>query len=224
MKQKIDDFKKNKINLFSQERLKSYSLQEDKKDIEIQLKRHSNNLNLIQRITKDLALIEIGTRNLLDFYMKEKYKNDDWINQEAQNSSEFKIIIDKIKDRYDNLILNNNQLLSNLTIGQITKIIREKDALNIIFDFKNINLKKYYFKNKNRYKNRRPISKKHKADIILSLLVNIRNRSFHWENLTKLRDDGIPRLSVKNKQIYTTIEPDKIEVFLKDILDEIYKE
>ena len=224
MKQKIDDFKKNKINLFSQERLKSYSLQEDKKDIEIQLKRHNNNLNLIQRITKDLALIEIGTRNLLDFYMKEKYKNDDWINQEAQNSSEFKIIIDKIKDRYDNLILNNNQLLSNLTIGQITKIIREKDALNIIFDFKNINLKKYYFKNKNRYKNRRPISKKHKADIILSLLVNIRNRSFHWENLTKLRDDGIPRLSVENKGIYTTIEPDKIETFLKDILNEIYKE
>lgn len=224
MKQKIDDFKKNKINLFSQERLKSYSLQEDKKDIEIQLKRHNNNLNLIQRITKDLALIEIGTRNLLDFYMKEKYKNDDWINQEAQNSSEFKIIIDKIKNRYDNLILNNNQLLSNLTIGQITKIIREKDALNIIFDFKNINLKKYYFKNKNRYKNRRPISKKHKADIILSLLVNIRNRSFHWENLTKLRDDGIPRLSVKNKQIYTTIEPDKIETFLKDILNKIYKE
>lgn len=224
MKQKIDDFKKNKINLFSQERLKSYSLQEDKKDIEIQLKRHNNNLNLIQRITKDLALIEIGTRNLLDFYMKEKYKNDNWINQEAQNSPEFKIIIDKIKNRYDNLILNNNQLLSNLTIGQITKIIREKDALNIIFDFKNINLKKYYFKNKNRYKNRRPISKKHKADIILSLLVNIRNRSFHWENLTKLRDDGIPRLSVKNKQIYTTIEPDKIETFLKDILNEIYKE
>lgn len=224
MKQKIDDFKKNKINLFSQERLKSYSLQEDKKDIEIQLKRHSNNLNLIQRITKDLALIEIGTRNLLDFYMKEKYKNDDWINQEAQNSSEFKIIIDKIKKRYGNLILNNNQLLSNLTIGQITKIIREKDALNIIFDFKNINLKKYYFKNKNRYKNRRPISKKHKADIILSLLVNIRNRSFHWENLTKLRDDGIPRLSVENKGIYTTIEPDKIETFLKDILSEIYKE
>ena len=74
--------------------------------------------------------------------MKEKYKNDDWINQEAQNSSEFKIIIDKIKKRYGNLILNNNQLLSNLTIGQITKIIREKDALNIIFDFKNINLKK----------------------------------------------------------------------------------
>ncbi|WP_024962459.1 hypothetical protein [Campylobacter ureolyticus] len=224
MKQKIYDFKKNKINLFSQERLKSYSLQEDKKDIEIQLKRHNNNLNLIQRITKDLALIEIGTRNLLDFYMKEKYKNDDWINQEAQNSSEFKIIIDKIKKRYGNLILNNNQLLSNLTIGQITKIIREKDALNIIFDFKNINLKKYYFKNKNRYKNRRPISKKHKADIILSLLVNIRNRSFHWENLTKLRDDGIPRLSVENKGIYTTIEPDKIETFLKDILNEIYKE
>ena len=80
MKQKIDDFKKNKINLFSQERLKSYSLQEDKRDIEIQLKRHNNNnLNLIQRITKDLALIEIGLRNILNFYMIEVLNNIDWI-------------------------------------------------------------------------------------------------------------------------------------------------
>ena len=79
MKQKIDDFKKNKINLFSQERLKSYSLQEDKRDIEIQSKRHNNNLNLIQRITKDLALIEIGLRNILNFYMIEVLNNIDWI-------------------------------------------------------------------------------------------------------------------------------------------------
>lgn len=37
----------------------------------------------------------------------------------------------------------------------------------------------------------------------------------------KLRDDGIPRLSVKNGQIYTSVEPSKIEIFLEDILNEI---
>ena len=123
MKQKIDDFKKNKINLFSQERLKSYSLQEDKKDIEIQLKRHSNNLNLIQRITKDLALIEIGLRNILNFYMIEVSNNTDWIeNYKSKTITNYNSIISNIKKRYPvdkQDILNNNQLLSNLTLSLI---------------------------------------------------------------------------------------------------------
>ncbi|GKH61397.1 hypothetical protein [Campylobacter ureolyticus] len=98
MKQKIDDFKKNKINLFSQEKLKSYSLQEDKRDIEIQLKRHNNNLNLIQRIAKDLALIEIGLRNILNFYMIEISNNTDWIiNYRSKTITNYNSIISNIK-------------------------------------------------------------------------------------------------------------------------------
>ena len=98
MKQKIDDIKKNKINLFSQEKLKSYSLQEDKRDIEIQLKRHNNTLNLIQRIAKDLALIDIGLRNILNFYMIEISNNTDWIiNYRSKTITNYNSIISNIK-------------------------------------------------------------------------------------------------------------------------------
>lgn len=229
MKQKIDDFKKNKINLFSQERLKSYSLQEDKKDIEIQLKRHNNNLNLIQRITKDLALIEIGLRNILNFYMIEVSNNTDWIkNYRSRTITNYNSIISNIKKRYpvNKQNLNNNQLLSNLTLGVIIKILKEKNISDQIFNFKNLNLKKYHIKNRNRKlknNNKSRLTNKDKTNIMLSLLSDTRNRSFHWENLTKLRDDGIPRLSTNECDILTSIEPDKIEIFLSDILKEIYK-
>ena len=89
-----------------------------------------------------------------------------------------------------------------------------------------MNLKKYHIKNKNRKlknNNKSRLTNKEKTNIMLSLLSDIRNRSFYWENLTKLRDDGIPRLSTNECDILTSIEPDKIEIFLSDILKEIYK-
>ena len=230
MKQKIDDFKKNKINLFSQERLKSYSLQEDEKDIEIQLKRHNNNLNLIQRITKDLALIEIGLRNILNFYMIEVSNNTDWIkNYRSRTITNYNSIISNIKKRYPvnkQNILNNNQLLSNLTLGVIIKILKEKNISDQIFNFKNLNLKKYHIKNRNRKlknNNKSRLTNKEKTNIMLSILSDIRNRSFHWESLIKIRENGYPRLSTNECDILTSIEPDKIEIFLNDILEEIYK-
>ena len=230
MKQKIDDFKKNKINLFSQERLKSYSLQEDKRDIEIQLKRHNNNLNLIQRITKDLALIEIGLRNILNFYMIEVSNNIVWIeNYRSKTITNYNSIISNIKKRYPvdkQDILNNNQLLSNLTLGVIIKILKEKNISDQIFNFTNLNLKKYHIKNRNRKSknnNRSRLTNKEKTNIMLSLLSDIRNRSFHWESLIKIRENGYPRLSTNEYNILTSIEADKIEIFLSDILEEIYK-
>lgn len=52
MKQKIETFKQNNINLVSKERLKSYSIIEDKSDIKNQIQRHDINLTLIQIIVK----------------------------------------------------------------------------------------------------------------------------------------------------------------------------
>lgn len=226
MKQKIEAFKQNNINLLSKERLKSYSIAEDKSDIEIQIERHDKNLNLIQRIVKNIAYIEIGIRNLLDYYMKEKYQISDWIEYKANQSSSFKNIVDSIKERYvDSSNINNNQLLSNLTLGQVIKIIKDEDASDILFDFNQINFKKYYQKNRNRtINNKSRLTNKEKVDIMLSLLANIRNRAFHWESLIKLKDNGHPRLTVGDYGIiYISVEATKIEDFLQDILDEIYK-
>ncbi|GKH61396.1 hypothetical protein [Campylobacter ureolyticus] len=58
---------------------------------------------------------------------------------------------------------------------------------------------------------------------MLSLLSDIRNRSFHWESLIKIRENGYPRLPTNEYSILTSIEADKIEIFLSDILKEIYR-
>ena len=48
---------------------------------------------------------------------------------------------------------------------------------------------------------------------MLSLLSDIRNRSFHWESLIKIRENGYPRLSTNEYNLLTSIEADKIEIF-----------
>lgn len=82
------------------------------------------------------------------------------------------------------------------------------------YDSSNINFwkkdgKKIYFKNFE------------KVDIMLSLLQNLRNRSYHWENIKKVRiDNGItyPRLTVKMYNSLIGIHPNKIENFLEDLI------
>lgn len=60
-----------------------------------------------------------------------------------------------------------------------------------------------------------------KVDIVLSLLQNLRNRSYHWENITKtISKNGIdyPRLTTKVKNTHIGINPNKIEIFLDDLI------
>lgn len=60
-----------------------------------------------------------------------------------------------------------------------------------------------------------------KVDIVLSLLQNLRNRSYHWENITKtINKNGIdyPRLTTKVKNTHIGINPNKIEIFLDDLI------
>lgn len=72
-------------------------------------------------------------RNLLDYYMNEKYQINDRIEKEASQSNKFKNIVDNIKERYaDSSNINNNQLLSNLTLGQVIKIIKDEEVTSAI--------------------------------------------------------------------------------------------
>lgn len=59
--------------------------------------------------------------------------------------------------------------------------------------------------------------------LILQLIKNIRNRTFHNKNLLKIQKNGLPRLSAKvvfenNDFAIKRISPDKIVEFLDDIL------
>ena len=47
----------------------------------------------------------------------------------------------------------------------------------------------------------------------------LRNRAFHFENLYKLNPSNTPRISTKVGKTIVGIDPDKIEIFIDDILD-----
>lgn len=87
-------------------------------------------------------------------------------------------------------------------------------------DFFKINGKKTFFSNVS------------KVEIVLNLIRDIRNRCFHWENLTKVivKEDGkvyprittiYPKNQIKNYQTNIGIAPEMILVFLDDLIDNI---
>ncbi|QKF93137.1 ATPase [Campylobacter sp. CCUG 57310] len=58
-----------------------------------------------------------------------------------------------------------------------------------------------------------------KVKIAYSLILTIRNRAFHFENLYKLNKNGAPRISTKHDEIIVGIDPDLLESFIDDILE-----
>lgn len=208
----------NVIRLLSKQRLESYGND---------LNKHFDNLHLIAHITPKIATIEIALRNSADITLSAS--DPQWI----ENISDKKLLCDKQKiiDRFKSKSLTHHQFLSNFTLGSIIYIIRLYKIQRKVFDASKINLRRYFAGNKNYYlaQNQSPHIKKikfkdyQKVNIILSLLSTIRNRSYHWENLSKIiqKDSGqYPRLSVLDKdlKVMTAIEANRIEVFLDDIL------
>ncbi|EHF4531907.1 hypothetical protein J1H26_001929, partial [Campylobacter jejuni] len=61
----------------------------------------------------------------------------------------------------------------------------------------------------------------HKVDIVLSLLQNLRNRSYHWENILKTTEKNgkhYPRLTTKIENTHIGLNPQKIDLFLSDLI------
>lgn len=88
-----------------------------------------------------------------------------------------------------------------------------------------LDFKRYYAKNVNRFKNKANLQNYQKANLLLHLLYNLRNRAFHFENFYKLNDDNKPRISAKiyKPKIIINLASAKIKVFLKDLIDELSK-
>lgn len=85
-------------------------------------------------------------------------------------------------------ILDNNQLTSRISSGDVIFIIKLEHLEAKIINSSNINFKKYYAHNKEYYfhyvnnkKYKNSFSNIEKANIVLNLLLTIRNRSFHWK-------------------------------------------
>lgn len=129
----------------------------------------------------------------------------------------------KIKNRED-IVLNHHQYLSKLTLGTIIRTIRNEKLQNQVMSLKQIKFKDYDLNNREYfYKENKKLyfNNINKVDIVLSLLHNLRNRCYHWENIKKLRQRNnayFPRLTTKIGGTFIGIHPCKLEVFLCDLI------
>ena len=203
--------------LLSPERLSSYE----------NINEHFDNLVLIGKITPKLALIEIALRNLMDTLLRQ---NDErWLlDSEDEYVCELKA---KIAGRLGVANPTHEQFLSNFTLGANIALIKKFRLQDRIFNFQRLNFRDFYEGNKNYYlsKSRKKVkfNRKHRNNMVLGLLPNIRNRAFHWENLLKLVPNGqklVPRLSINVKGAIIGLHPQKIELFLDCILSNLDKD
>ncbi|EAH5000243.1 hypothetical protein D6629_09365 [Campylobacter jejuni] len=197
--------------LLSQIRLSSYN--DD-------IIKHYDNLKLVGKITPKIATLEIILRNKLDSKLSEQ--DNDWIKN--SNDENIKKAKDEIEYREKNRNLSHHQYLSCMSLGTIIHLIKENKLQNSIMDLKNINFRNYNQYNRNfffengiklRFRNT------HKVDIVLSLLQNLRNRSYHWENILKTTEKNgkhYPRLTTKIKNTHIGVDPQKIDFFLSDLI------
>lgn len=197
--------------LFSKERVASYESP----------KQHFDNLALIGAISQNLGIAEILLRNKIDSIMSGGMPDLLWL---ERLPSELQSHIDKS--------LSKHKIISTQSLGFWLKVIDAHKIHSKLFSYdflENLNFKKYYERNANRFKNKANLQNYHKASLLLHLLRNLRNRAFHFENLYKLNEDNKPRLmasikSEKNSLAVINLQTDKIEVFLEDLIGEFCKE
>lgn len=214
-------------NIFSDNRINSYS----------SVEQHDLNLELIKNLTKPLAVIEIVLRNRINKIMQKM--KDEWILELSKTLNEkhkekplsgYKAIIyrkinEEIYKKDTPKIITNDQLISRMSFGFWTNMISFLlDLKHEKFDYKNIlnvekiDLLKYSSKNQNTQDNNL------KLKIIIKLILKIRNRAFHWENLLKMgqinkKGKKLPNIFVKVEGHVNGIYPNKIEQFINDVLE-----
>ncbi|HEF8491439.1 TPA: hypothetical protein SBF08_001948 [Campylobacter jejuni] len=197
-------------DLFSQIRLSSY---------DNNIIKHYDNLKLVGKITPKIATLEIIIRNKLDSKLSEL--DNEWIKN--SNDEMIKKAKEKIEEREKNN-LSHHQYLSRMSLGTIIYLIKENRMQDSIMNLNNINFRNYNQYNRNFFlKNdkKRNFGNIYKVDIVLSLLQNLRNRSYHWENILKTTEKNgksFPRLTTKTENTYIGINPHKIEMFLDDLI------
>ncbi|BAK70954.1 ATPase [Aliarcobacter butzleri] len=112
------------------------------------------------------------------------------------------------------LVYTDDTFISKQTFGFWDKTINDAKIHNQILNLDKIILKRYSRFNKND-----KLLNYQKVRIVYDLLVISRNRAFHFENLYKLNKSLTPRISTKVGKSLVGIDPDKLELFINDILD-----
>ena len=195
---------KKYIDLYLQARLNGYSSTQE----------HEQNFQMLDKIASKLSRIEIIIRNRIDRKMSQG--NKDWLFNLPEH-----IHLDASDETQD-----HDTLVSRQTFGFWIKVVRYYEIEECAFKkefLSNYSFKKYYAKNTEKT-NKEYLFSWQIASMILQLTKNIRNRAFHLENLLKLQQNGLPRLSAKvdfKKNIFAIkrISPNKLVKFLDDILN-----
>ena len=212
MNEDMMNFQQNIENLISKKRIESYG----------SIEKHFENLQFIAKITPKLTSLEIALRNIVDYYFK--LNNENWILGNTNKKDVVFRIKNNIIRKETHEELDHDQILSRFTLGNIMQIISKYKLQNKILNLYNIDFIKYSKSNKgfsfiNGQKVR--FSDIDKVYIALSLLQNIRNRSYHWESLLKVRESHgkfFPRITTELHKTYIGVEPEQICPFLNDLL------
>ena len=199
--------------LFSKERIASYE----------SVVQHFSNLALIGAISKNLGIAEILLRNKIDFIMSKSVQFGGvlWLDNLP---TELDSHIDKS--------LSRHKIISTQSLGFWLKVIDTYKIHSLLFSYdflEDLNFKRYYERNANRFKNGVRLRRYHKAKLLVHLLRNLRNRAFHFENLYKRNADNKPRLSTRiidrdGQKFVINLATSKIQVFLEDLISEFSKE
>ncbi|RDU51394.1 hypothetical protein CQA49_08170 [Helicobacter sp. MIT 00-7814] len=218
--------------IFSLGRISSY----------VNIQEHNANLRLIRDISWKLGVFELFLRNKIDQIMKTQSSNGDrWLHnlwesvskddaQKTQDENFIYMDLEKVFKK-DYHTITHNQAVSRLNFGfwiNITKIlIKEKDyQAPKILNVGHIRLSRY-----STTTNHSIHDNNLKILLIFRLMRTIRNKAFHWENLLKTginkKGKATPNIFVKenwknNTQFYAGVFPQKIRIFVDDILDCIH--
>ncbi len=197
--------------LFSKWRIVSYD----------SINQHFDNFRLIAQISENLGIAEVLLRNKIDSVM---YGLDSaWLDNLPSD-----IKIDKPKNEPNP---THDKLVSFQSLGFWVKVAEFYKIEGKIFDkefLDRLDFKRYYAGNANYLKDGSGLRRYYKANLLIHLLRNLRNRAFHFENLYKLNDKNKPRLiaSIENNKkslCVINLATDKIQVFLNDLIDELSK-
>ncbi|WP_104722624.1 hypothetical protein [Helicobacter mesocricetorum] len=218
MREKIQVFCKKVENLYSKKRLESYANS---------VGEHNKNLRFIAKISYKIAVLEISLRNMLDYCMQGQF-GENWIWESNNEYLKEKIAEIQAKESKQDLSLEHHQILSRLTLGVIARLIKEFKLQNSLLDLNDLTFKQYSQNNFDTIRKGYRFRNYQKVNIALNLIVTIRNRAFHWENLNKRKNIGNYEISriftTAFKEVFISIEPRNIEKFLDDLIDRINKD
>ena len=196
--QDFKNFSADKIHaLFSKCRISSYD----------NINQHFDNFDLIASISKNLGIAKVLLRNKIDSVMC------------GQDSAWLDNLPSDIELESKEPNPSRDKIISIQILVFWVKVAEKYKIESKIFDkafLDNLDFRRYYARNVNYLTKKRNLQNYQKANLLLHLLRNLRNRAFHFENLYNQ-----PRLSAKlyKPKFIVNLESTKIQIFLNDLID-----